>query len=48
MLVYYQYFDTIEEAIDEEKRIKAGNRKKKESLVDSINPTWEDMYDSLF
>ena len=32
-LVYYQGFDRIEEAIDEEKRIKAGRRKQKEKLL---------------
>ena len=43
-LVYYQWFDTIMEAIAEEKRIKGGSRKKKEILINSINPEWKDLY----
>ena len=48
VLVYYKYYDSIEEAITEEKRIKAGNRKRKEALIDRMNPEWADLYDSLF
>jgi putative endonuclease len=44
-LVYYKWFDTIIEAITEEKRIKGGSRKKKEILINSINPTWNDLYE---
>lgn len=43
-LVYYKWFDTIIEAIAEEKRIKGGSRKKKEILINSINPEWKDLY----
>jgi putative endonuclease len=32
-LAYYKWFDTIMEAIAEEKRIKGGSRKKKEFLI---------------
>jgi putative endonuclease len=42
--VYYQWFDTIVKAIAEEKRIKGGSRKKKEILINSINPEWKDLY----
>ena len=44
-LVYYQNFPSIEEAITEEKRIKAGNRKQKCMLINSINPEWKDLWD---
>lgn len=44
LLVYYRWFDTIEEAILEEKRIKGGSRKKKIDLINSINPEWKDLY----
>lgn len=47
MLVYYQYFGTIEAAINEEKRIKAGSRKKKEKLINSINADWIDLWDDI-
>jgi len=43
-LVYYNWFDTILEAIAEEKRIKGGSRKKKEILINSMNPEWKDLY----
>ena len=46
-LVYYKWFDTIIEAIAEEKRIKGGSRKKKEILINSINPEWKDLYDRI-
>ena len=46
-LVYYKWFDTIVEAIAEEKRIKGGSRKKKEALINSINPEWKDLYDEV-
>ena len=44
-LVYYKWFDTINEAIAEEKRIKGGSRKKKEILINSMNPEWKDLYE---
>ena len=46
-LVYYKGFDTIEDAICEEKRIKGGSRKKKEELINNMNPEWIDLYDSI-
>ena len=33
VLVWYKYFDSINDAIAEEKRIKGGSRKKKEDLL---------------
>ncbi len=44
ILVYYSVFSTIEEAIAEEKRIKAGNRQAKMKRIESINPEWKDLY----
>ena len=46
-LVYYMWFDTIEEAIAEEKRIKGGSRKKKEEMINSMNPEWRDLYEEI-
>jgi putative endonuclease len=46
-LVFYKRFDIIEEAIEEEKRIKGGNRKKKEILINGINPKWRDLYEEI-
>jgi putative endonuclease len=46
-LVYYNSFTTIEEAIDEEKRIKGGSRKSKEVLINSMNPEWRDLWEDI-
>jgi putative endonuclease len=46
-LVYYKFFPTIVEAIAEEKRIKGGSRKKKEILINSMNPEWVDLYEQV-
>jgi putative endonuclease len=46
-LVYYKWFDTIMEAIAEEKRVKGGSRKKKEMLINSMNPEWNDLYEQV-
>ncbi len=42
-LVYFESWAGIEEAILREKQIKGGSRKKKEDLINSINPKWEDL-----
>ena len=46
-LVYYNYFSTIEEAINEEKRIKSGTRNSKIKLIDSMNKEWIDLYETI-
>ena len=46
-LVYYRRFELIIDAIAEEKRIKGGSRKKKEDLINRMNPEWRDLYDSI-
>ena len=46
-LVYYRRFELIIEAIAEEKRIKGGSRERKEDLINSINPEWEDLYEEI-
>ena len=43
-LVYYEIFDSITVAIQREKQLKADSRKKKELLISTINPKWEDLY----
>ena len=39
-LVYYEEFRYINDAIAREKEIKGWSRKKKEALINSINPNW--------
>ena len=47
MLVYFEAFDDIEEAIAREKQLKGGSREKKIALIESLNPQWRDLYDEL-
>jgi len=47
LLVYYEGVHDIEEAIIREKQIKGGSRKKKEDLINSINPKWNDLFDEI-
>lgn len=42
-LVYFETTTDIESAITREKQIKAGSRKKKLSLIETVNPTWNDL-----
>jgi putative endonuclease len=46
-LVYYEVFEDIENAILREKQIKAGSRRKKVQLINSMNSAWHDLYDGL-
>ena len=46
-LVYYEEYSDIMEAIAREKQIKAGRRKMKIALIDTLNPEWEDLFDGL-
>jgi putative endonuclease len=46
-LVYYEVFADVGDAITREKQIKASSRKKKETLVNSFNNTWSDLYESI-
>jgi putative endonuclease len=46
-LLYYEIFSDIHRAIEREKQIKAGSRKKKHDLIVSINPLWEDLFEKI-
>ena len=46
-LVYYEVFETVNDAIKREKQIKAGSRKDKLKLTKSTNPEFEDLYYKL-
>ncbi|MBC8756433.1 GIY-YIG nuclease family protein [Kordia sp. YSTF-M3] len=45
ILVYFEEFQTMDEAIAREKQLKAGNRKRKEELINQENPEWNDLSD---
>ena len=46
-LVYFEYTNDVLSAIEREKQIKGWNRKRKEKLINSKNPNWIDLYESL-
>jgi len=46
-LVYFEIFMDAENAILREKQIKGGSRAKKKKLINTINPSWKDLYEEL-
>ena len=42
-LVFYEVFNSPQEAIAAEKKIKAGSRQKKIILIEAMNPTWRNL-----
>ena len=46
-LVYWEAFQEIGDAIGREKQLKGGSRKKKIDLIISINPEWNDLFESI-
>ena len=46
-LVWYKSYGRIEEAIDIEKRMKGGNRKAKEQLINERNAEWKDLWEEI-
>jgi putative endonuclease len=47
-LVYFEEFADIRDAISREKEIKGWKRLRKISLIESHNPTWEDLAKNWF
>jgi len=46
-LVWFEKFEDIRLAIEQEKRMKKWKREFKENLINNTNPDWNDLYDSL-
>ena len=46
-LVYFERFHYVLNAIGREKELKDWNRARKIELIDSTNPTWEDLAEDL-
>ena len=46
-LVYFESTPDVRAAIEREKQLKGWNRKRKNKLVESKNPQWEDLYESI-
>ena len=47
LLVWFERHDNMTSAIEREKQIKAGSRKKKLALIEASNPGWRDLYEGL-
>jgi len=47
LLVYYEIFSDIKEAIHREKVLKGWKRNKKIALIEQTNQEWEDLYEKL-
>ncbi len=46
-LAYYELHATMETAIHREKRLKKYRREHKLRLIESLNPDWNDLYESI-
>ena len=47
LLVWFEFYDVMTDAINREKQIKGGSRKAKLRLIEEMNPTWQDLYQTL-
>jgi len=47
LLVWYEQYDDMVAAIEREKKIKAGSRRKKLALIEAMKSGWRDLYDRL-
>ena len=46
-LVYFEYTNDVRSAIAREKQLKGWNRARKNKLIETWNPLWEDLYESI-
>ena len=46
-LIYFEETSSSRGAIEREKQIKGWNRKHKIKLIESKNPNWDDLYDTI-
>ena len=47
LLVWYERYDAMTDAIAREKQIKGGSRNKKLALIEAMNPRWQDLYEQV-
>jgi putative endonuclease len=47
ILVWYELHGTMIDAITREKQIKSGSRTNKLALIETLNPDWKDLYETL-
>jgi putative endonuclease len=48
LLIWYEQYEDMTNAITREKQIKAGSRTKKLVLIEATNPDWQGLYPTLF
>lgn len=46
-LVWYEIHESMESAIEREKLLKEWKRKWKLALIEKINPSWQDLYNTI-
>jgi putative endonuclease len=46
-LVYFEVYEDAYSAITREKQLKAGSRERKVQLIETNNPGWKDLYDTI-
>ena len=46
-LVYFEYTSDVRVALEREKQLKGWNRARKNKLVESKNPQWNDLYEMI-
>ena len=47
LLVWYEFHESMVQAIAREKQIKGGSRGKKLALIEAMNPLWRDLYQEI-
>ena len=47
MLVWYETYDMVTDAIQRETSLKRWPRKWKLEMIEKFNPEWEDLYETL-
>ncbi len=47
ILVYYELYEDMTNAITREKQLKNGSRQKKINLIKNTNPDWSDLYEKI-
>jgi predicted GIY-YIG superfamily endonuclease len=47
LLVWYELYDDVRDAMAREHQLKGGSRRKKLALIEAMNPDWLDLYDTL-
>ncbi len=46
-LLYYEFYDSIEAAIQREKQLKKWRRSWKDEMIQKFNPRWEDLFSKV-